>query len=87
MVDESLRKRAQFQQINLTKPIEDIGQFHVVFLRNVLIYFDMQTKDKIIKRIIEKMYPGGYLFIGHSETLNSIQNGLINIEPTIYQKT
>jgi len=86
LVDKKIRQKVQFSSVNLKHPPGDLGLFDIVFLRNVLIYFDMETKQSIIRQIIEKMQPGGYLFIGHSESLKGINNNLESVIPTVYQK-
>ncbi len=86
LVDEKLRKKCSFQQINLIKPLPDVGKFDVIFLRNVLIYFDDQTKEDIIRRLVKSLRQGGYLFIGHSESLKGMDLGIKLVAPTTYVK-
>jgi len=87
LVQPSLRERVTFRQINLTLPVaDDIGQFEVIFLRNVMIYFDIDTKRKVVENLLPKLLPGGHFIIGHSETLNGIASGLRQVRPTIYRK-
>lgn len=62
------------------------GPFDVIFLRNVLIYFDLPTQSKIILNITSRLNKGGYLVIGHSESIRDTSLPLKLIEPTIYQK-
>jgi chemotaxis protein methyltransferase CheR len=64
-----IRNRITYQRLNLTKPLPFIGQFDIVFIRNVLIYFDQPTKTDILKRVHKTLIPGGYLFIGSAETV------------------
>jgi len=85
LIDKNLRERTSFREINLTRPLPEIGQFDVIFLRNVLIYFDQQTKEKIIRSLISKLRPGGILYIGHSESLKGMDVPLTLIAPTTYQ--
>jgi chemotaxis protein methyltransferase CheR len=66
-VHPRLRERVRFGQINLCSPIEDIGPFDVVFLRNVLIYFDAATKSEVVDRVLTQLRPGGLFFIGTAE--------------------
>jgi len=73
--------------VNLKRPLGNIGPFDIIFLRNVLIYFDTQTKQQIIKQLAEKLTPDGLLFIGHSESLKGIHAGLESVIPTVYRKT
>jgi len=62
-----LRKRVRFGQLNLCRPIENLGPFDVIFLRNVLIYFDAQTKAQVVDRVLTQLRPGGLFFIGTAE--------------------
>ena len=87
LISSELRKRVSFHHLNLTLPVQiDLGTFEVIFLRNVMIYFDTDTKRKVIDNLLPLLAPAGYLIIGHSETLNGISDGLIPLRPTIYQK-
>lgn len=86
MVDPVLRARVEFRQINLNTRLPDVGLFDVIFLRNVMIYFNAETKQQIVARLQACLRPGGYLLIGHSETLNGFQNGLEAVAPSIYRK-
>jgi chemotaxis protein methyltransferase CheR len=82
-----LRKKTSFQQINLMHPVDAaIGEFEVIFLRNVMIYFDMETKAKVVHNLLPRLRSGGYLIIGHSETLNGITDRVVSVRPTIYRK-
>lgn len=86
LVDQKLRAKVNFSSVNLIQPIGNIGLFDIIFLRNVLIYFDMDTKRKIIKQLVDRLQPDGYLFIGHSESLKGIHDGLETVIPTVYQR-
>lgn len=88
LVAAELRRRTRFCQINLTNPVKaDIGQFDVIFLRNVMIYFDADTKAKVINHLLPRLKSGGHLIIGHSETLNGLKIGRLDtVRPTIYRK-
>ena len=86
LIDDSLRKKVHFSIANLIEPLPDMGLFEVIFLRNVMIYFDMETKQKLVQRLFEKLRPGGYFIISHSETLNGISSGLKLVGPSIYQR-
>lgn len=85
LVDRALRARTEFRQINLIEPLPDIGPFDVVFLRNVMIYFDMATKREVVNRVLGRMRPGGWLFVSHSETLNGVSEALQMVRPSIYR--
>lgn len=86
LVDPKLRAKTRFTELNLIKPLPDLGRFDVVFLRNVLIYFDNETKEKIIRSLASVLRQGGILFIGHSESLKGMDLPLKLIGPTTYQK-
>lgn len=82
-----LKNKLSFAQINLTKPISpNVGKFDIIFLRNVLIYFDIQTKQNVVKYVLQHLKPNGYFFIGHSETLFNISDEVVQVMPTVYQK-
>jgi len=86
-IGDKLRERVRFKQLNLMKPLPPkIGMFDVIFLRNVLIYFDNETKKQVVERIISALKPGGYFFISHSETLTRITDKLEMVQPSIYMK-
>lgn len=86
-IGEKLRNRTSFKQLNLMKGLPPkIGVFDVIFLRNVLIYFDNDTKKHVVERIISALKPGGYFFISHSETLSRITDHLEMVQPSIYVK-
>ncbi len=85
LVGPKLRERMDFRQLNLNTPVPIIGPFDVIFLRNVMIYFNAETKQQIVDRVAGRLKPGGYLIIGHSETLNGLQKGLRAVMPSVYQ--
>ena len=84
-VAAELRELVQFFTLNLNEKFPDIGKFDLVFLRNVLIYFENENKTKILERIAEKLKPGGILFVGHSESLHGLSTGFRPVRPAIYQ--
>jgi chemotaxis protein methyltransferase CheR len=86
-VDSSLRSRVTFRQANLTALPGDLGTFDVIFLRNVMIYFGTETKQKIVSALVEMLRPEGHLLISHSETLNGMHHGLTFVSPSIYRRT
>jgi chemotaxis protein methyltransferase CheR len=86
LIDKKLQSKTSFSEINLTQPLPEVGLFDAIFLRNVLIYFDAKTKEKIIRSLISKLRPKGLLFIGHSESLKSMDLPIDLIGPTTYQK-
>ncbi|MBP9712874.1 MAG: protein-glutamate O-methyltransferase CheR [Sterolibacterium sp.] len=80
-----LRHHTRFMQVNLNNSLPAIGKFHVIFLRNVMIYFDAATKKQVVERLARQLHPGGYLIIGHSESLNGITDCVKPVKPTIYR--
>jgi chemotaxis protein methyltransferase CheR len=86
LIERALRQRVQFQHLNLNAPLPKVGTFDVIFLRNVMIYFSLDTKRQVVTRLLAQLRPGGYFLIGHSETLNDINDTLTAIAPSIYRK-
>ncbi|MCE3251852.1 MAG: SAM-dependent methyltransferase [Cellvibrio sp.] len=86
-VTAELRQAVQFFTLNLHEDFPDIGKFDLVFLRNVLIYFENDNKSRILDRIAEKLNPGGILFVGHSESLHGISSRFVPVKPAIYRLT
>jgi len=86
LIERSLRQRVQFQHLNLNQSLPRLGSFDVIFLRNVMIYFNLETKRQVVARLLAQLRPGGYFLIGHSETLNDINDTLVPVAPSIYRK-
>ena len=87
VVSDRLKKEITFRRFNLmnqTFPFKK--QFDVISCRNVMIYFDQPTRDQLVKRFFQHTITGGYLFIGHSETLRSDSCPYEYIKPAIYRK-
>ncbi|MDY3556386.1 CheR family methyltransferase [Gemmata sp. JC717] len=81
-----LREVLTFRQINLTAgnwPVR--GPFDAIFCRNVVIYFDRDTQDKLLKRFATLLKPGGYLFMGHSENIHWLSDTFVPLGGTVYQ--
>ena len=86
-VNPQLAQRIEFRPMNLNEPLPgDLGRFDVIFIRNVLIYFDVAAKRKILQRVLLQLVPGGYLFLGHSETVQGLGLPLSTIAPATYRK-
>lgn len=82
-----LRTKVTFKRFNfLDGDIASAQSFNVVFCRNVLIYFDRPTQEKVILKLCSKLEPGGYLFLGHSESISNMKLPLIQIQPTTFKK-
>ncbi len=86
LVERALRQRVRFIQANLNEALPQLGMFDVIFLRNVMIYFNGDTKRQVVARVISTLKPGGYFCIGHSESLNDISDALVSVAPSIYRK-
>lgn len=82
-----VRSAVRFSRHNLfTDPPLDAGLFDVVFCRNVIIYFRRDNQIEVLSRIAASLVPGGYLFVGHSETLHGMPLPLERVGPTLYRK-
>lgn len=86
-VKAELRQLIQFKQLNLMQEWPMKGCFDFIFCRNVLIYFDRDTKAMLAKRYASLLQDGSHLFIGHSESLHQLDTGFSLIGNTIYKKT
>ncbi len=87
VVIPALRQRVRFSQVNLTQSIApQSGLFDAIFLRNVMIYFDSDTKRKVVANLLPHLQAGGHFIVGHSESLNGITDKLLPVRPTIYRK-
>jgi len=83
-----LQKNIKYKSLNLTVPLVNIpNDFDLIFCRNVLIYFNRQMQEKVINSLCTKLKPGGYLFLGHSESITGIVAPVTQVAPTIYQHT
>jgi chemotaxis protein methyltransferase CheR len=80
-----IRQRVGFSLANLQERQEALGQFDLIFLRNVMIYFDQPSKQRVIGHIVERLKPGGILMVGHAESLNGLTSRLTLIKPSIYR--
>jgi chemotaxis protein methyltransferase CheR len=83
-----IRALVRFARLNLVG--EDWpapGAFDLVFCRNVLIYFDRPTKERVVERLVERLAPGGHLFLGHAESLAGLTTRLRAVMPTVYVST
>ena len=85
-IHQRLRDHVRFGQLNLCQDIDPIGPFDVVFLRNVLIYFDAQTKSEVVDRVLTQLRPGGILFIGTAEGRVPCRTPLQSLAPGAFRK-
>jgi chemotaxis protein methyltransferase CheR len=86
LIGPKLKARVSFRHINLKARLPDQGQFDVIFLRNVMIYFDVQTKRDVVTRLLAALKPGGYLFTSHVESLHGIVDSLQMVRPSVFRK-
>jgi len=87
MVTDKIKKEVIFRRLNLMDDHFPFKQkFHVIFCRNVMIYFDMETKHKLVNKFYNLLEYGGYLFIGHSETIEKGSSNFRYIMPAVYRK-
>lgn len=78
----------RFERINLNEETYPLaGGFDLIFCRNVLIYFSAESKGRVISRLIDRMSPSGYLFLGHAESLNNLTDRVRTVTPTVYTLT
>ena len=85
-VKPELSKNVQFGVFNLMEPFPFKKKFHIIFCRNVMIYFNAQTRASLTERYYDALAPGGYLFIGLSETLANQKTRFNYVKPAIYRK-
>lgn len=83
---KELKDEVIFRQFNLMEPFPFKRKMHVVFLRNVMIYFDDRTKRELIQKVYDVMEPGGYLFIGQTEAIDENSTKFKMIQPSIFRK-
>ncbi len=86
LIDPIIRNRVTFSYANLIQTLPELGVFDIIFLRNVMIYFDLPTKQLLLKRIYHCLKPGGYLFISHSESLQGLNSEFQPVIPSVYRK-
>ncbi len=85
-IDEATKELIAFRRLNLMDPWPFQGLFDAIFCRNVMIYFDGPTKENLIERFTNQVKPGGFLYIGHSESLLGRHDGLQLVGRTIYRR-
>lgn len=87
LICKELRERIDFRQLNLVAlDAPDLGLFDLIFLRNVMIYFDADTKRRVISNMVPHLKSDGRFIVGHSETLHGITDELAVVRPTLYKR-
>jgi chemotaxis protein methyltransferase CheR len=84
-VKPALRAVVEFRRLNLMESFSHVGRFPVIFCRNVMIYFDKPTQQDLANRLAACLEPGGYLLIGHAESLNAVDHPLQYVHPAVYR--
>ena len=74
-----------FERLNLIENFPGTATYNVIFCRNVMIYFDRATRADLVRRLSQRLEPGGYLFVGHAESLIGIDHSLTYIQPAVYR--
>jgi chemotaxis protein methyltransferase CheR len=82
-----VRQLIQFRRLNLMEAFDEIGQYPLILCRNAMIYFDEVTQERLIARFYQKLESGGYFFVGHSESLNRINQPMRYIRPAIFRRS
>lgn len=82
----TIREYAKFRRLNLIEPFPWTVQFPVIFCRNVMIYFDRPTQKEVVHKLSRSLEIGGYLFVGHAESLSGLDHGLEYVRPAVYRK-
>lgn len=85
-VKDELKQQVLFRKFNLMDPFPFRKKMHVVFLRNVMIYFDEETKRELVQKVYDNLEPGGYLFVGMTETIDRGSTPFKIIQPSIFKK-
>ena len=85
-VKPAVRALIEFRRLNLMETFRPSQLFHVIFCRNVMIYFDKPTQEQVVNRLAGCLEPGGYLLIGHSESLTGLKHPYQYIQPAVYRK-
>jgi chemotaxis protein methyltransferase CheR len=85
-VVDATRALVRFARLNLMSDWPMRGPFHLIVCRNVMIYFDKATQQRVVQRFTPLLTPGGHLFVGHTESLNAIDHELRYVRPAVYAR-
>jgi len=80
-----LRNKVKFDTLNLMSTLQDLGKFDLILIRNVMIYFDDETREAILRKLSKHLKPSGWLFVSHSESLHGVSGDYYSIKPSIYR--
>ena len=86
-VKDSVRNMLEFSEFNLSDDWSEVGQFHVIFCRNVFIYFDDETQQRILQHFCKQLHSGGILFLGHSETMKNNDGSFVLDRRSAYRRS
>jgi chemotaxis protein methyltransferase CheR len=83
-IKPEVQQQIEFARLNLVEPLPQLRRFPLIFCRNVMIYFDKPTQEALVNRLAECLEPGGYLFVGHAESLTGLRHPLRYVRPAVY---
>jgi chemotaxis protein methyltransferase CheR len=87
-IGNELRTKIEFRKYNLlTEDYSELGRFDIIFCRNVMIYFERDVQQRLLRQFCRSLNTGGYLFLGHSESITGYKVPLKHLRPTIFQRT
>jgi chemotaxis protein methyltransferase CheR len=86
LIHRKLRDRVSFRQHNLLDSPQQFGKFDVIFLRNVLIYFEQDMRQKIVSHVLDALNPGGWLYTGHADSVLDLSLDLETVAPSLHRK-
>ena len=84
-IKPEIARLVEYERLNLIEQFPHRRMFHAIFCRNVMMYFDKRTQQDIVERLAVCLEPGGYLMVGHSESLTGIRHDLRYIRPAVYR--
>jgi chemotaxis protein methyltransferase CheR len=85
-INDSMKKDVVFEKLNLMSKFEFSNKFHIIFLRNTLIYFESGIITEVVDKVANNLMIGGYLFIGVTETIEISSTKLVNVQPSVYRR-
>ncbi|WP_239056666.1 CheR family methyltransferase [Wenzhouxiangella limi] len=85
-LESKLRRKVSFRAANLQEDLSSVGMFDLVMLRNVLIYFDLEIKKRVVANVLRQLKPGGCLMVGHAESLHGVTAAVKAVQPATYIK-